>query len=343
LLKKEHCNFFLKIILQNQKLVVHLQKQITMSTKNNTRAVLSFDYAMKKLLRQKSNFKILEGFLTELLGRDILIKSILESESNQDAFDDKQTRIDILAEDVTGELMLVEVQYQFEIDYLHRILYGVSRNIVDFLKSGDKYREIKKVYSISILFFNKFNSDNEYIYHGKTDFRGVHTGKILFLTEQQRKLFEAETASDLYPEYYLLDVTNFDNIAKNTLDEWIYYFKNSEIKETFSAKGMKEVKSHLDFEKLTPEEKRRYEKSIDIKLGLESSIETAKMEGLEEGREEGLAEGIEIGKEEGREEGAKKKETEIILNLANNGFSAEQIAAFTDISVENVRNILKQK
>ncbi|MDR2824204.1 MAG: Rpn family recombination-promoting nuclease/putative transposase, partial [Prevotellaceae bacterium] len=144
--------------------------------KNNIRTVLSFDYAMKKLLRQKSNFKILEGFLSELLGRDIFIKNILESESNQDAFDDKQTRVDILAQDTKGELMIVEVQYQFEIDYFMRMLYGVSRNVVDFLSKGDNYGEIKKIYSINILYFNKFNNENEYIYHGKTEFKGLHNG-----------------------------------------------------------------------------------------------------------------------------------------------------------------------
>jgi predicted transposase/invertase (TIGR01784 family) len=282
---------------------------------NGTRAVLSFDYAMKKLLRQKSNFKILEGLLSELLGKDIVINRILESESNQDAFDDKQTRIDILAEDKNGELMLVEVQYQYEIDYLLRILYGVSRNIVDYLKRGEPYKNIKKVYSINILYFKEFHNENEYIYHGKTEFRGLHNGKILALTAQQKKLFEAESAGDLYPEYYLLDVTNFDNTAQSTIDEWIYYLKNNEVKDAFTAKGMKEVREHLDFEKLTPEERRRYEKAIDLKLGWESSIETAK------------AEGIAVGK------------AEVVLNLANIGFSTEQIAEFTNLPIETVKEI----
>ncbi|MDR2684084.1 MAG: Rpn family recombination-promoting nuclease/putative transposase, partial [Prevotellaceae bacterium] len=210
-------------------------------SKEKTRTVLSFDYAMKKLLRQKSNFKILEGFLSELLGKDIFIKKILESESNRKTFDDKQTRVDILAEDTKHELMLIEVQYQFEIDYLLRVLYGVSRNITDFLKRGDKYGKIRKVYSISILYFNDFHNENEYIYHGQTEFRGLHNGKVLLLTEQQKEHFHIETASDLYPEYYLLDVTNFNNVATSTLDEWIYYFKNSEIKEDFTAKGMEAV------------------------------------------------------------------------------------------------------
>jgi len=300
--------------------------------KDRTREVLSFDYAMKKLLRQKSNFKILEGFLSELLFRDIKIVKILESESNQEFFDDKQTRVDILAEDANGELMIIEVQYQFEIDYLLRILYGVSRHIAESLHKGDEYYEVKKVYSISILYFDKFHNEDEYIYHGKTEFRGLHNNKVLPLTEKQRHYFEAETPSDLYPEYYLLDVTNFDDIAKSTLDEWIYYLKHNEVKDSFTAKGMKEVREHLDFEKLSPVERRRYDKAIDIKLGWESSIKTAKMEGRDEGRDEGREEGIIIGMREAK--------AVLVRNLYNDGVPIDKIAAYSNLTVEEVRNVL---
>ena len=338
------------------------KKDKTREKKDKTREVLSFDYAMKKLLRQKSNFGILEGFLSELLGRDIRIKSILESESNQDTFDDKQTRVDILAEDVKGELMLVEVQYQFEIDYLMRILYGVSRNIVDYLNRGNSYGNIKKIYSITILYFKEFHSEDEYIYHGVTEFTGMHTGKVLSLTEKQKKVFEAENAGDLYPEYYLLDITNFDNVAKSTLDEWIYYFKNNKIRDDFTAKGMKEVRKYLDFESLSPIEKKIYEKAIDIKLGWESAIYSAKEEGRDEGikegrdlgREEGIGigreEGIGIGREEGIEIGRAESKEEVrlerqtlVFNLSDNGFSPEQIATFTKLPIETVLAILHKK
>ena len=42
-----------------------------------------FDWATKRLLRQKSNFVILEGFLSTLLGERIKIDRMLESEGNQ--------------------------------------------------------------------------------------------------------------------------------------------------------------------------------------------------------------------------------------------------------------------
>ncbi|GHT22488.1 hypothetical protein FACS189430_04350 [Bacteroidia bacterium] len=250
------------------------------------RRVLSFDYALKRLLRQKANYDILEGFLSELLGRRIKVKNIPDSESQQDKMDDKQTRVDILAEEESGELMIIEVQYQFEIDYLLRVLFGVSRNICDFIKKGNPYGEIRKIYSISILFFKEFHNDDEYIYHGKTDFRGVHTGKLLTLTANQQRAFGKVEAGDLHPEYYLLDVTNFNDVAKNTLDEWIYYLKNNRVEDSFTALGLDKVREVLDYDSLPPAEQRSYDKTIDLKLGWDSAIKTAKIEGRSEGEAE---------------------------------------------------------
>ena len=54
-----------------------------------SKKLISFDWAIKKLLRNKANFVVLEGFLNELLFDDIKIKNIIESESNQENEDDK--------------------------------------------------------------------------------------------------------------------------------------------------------------------------------------------------------------------------------------------------------------
>ena len=53
------------------------------------RKLVSFDWAVKKLLRSKANFEVLEGFLSELLFDDIKIIEVLESETNQDSEADK--------------------------------------------------------------------------------------------------------------------------------------------------------------------------------------------------------------------------------------------------------------
>ena len=46
---------------------------------------IRFDWAMKRLLRDKANFAVLEGLMTTLLKEKITIKRLLESESNQES------------------------------------------------------------------------------------------------------------------------------------------------------------------------------------------------------------------------------------------------------------------
>ena len=69
-----------------------------------------FDWAMKRLLRDKANYAVLEGLITVLLGRKYTITKILESEGNQENENDKFNRVDLLAESEKGELIIVEIQ-----------------------------------------------------------------------------------------------------------------------------------------------------------------------------------------------------------------------------------------
>ena len=87
---------------------------------------IRFDWAIKRLLRQKANFGVLEGFLTVFLDQPVQIVEILESEGNQQSERDKYNRVDIKAKNAHGEIILIEVQNAREAVYLERILYGVA-------------------------------------------------------------------------------------------------------------------------------------------------------------------------------------------------------------------------
>ena len=84
---------------------------------------IRFDWAMKRLLRNKANFAVLEGFLTTLLRDRIKIQKLLESESNQEEEFDKYNRVDLLAEDSKGTLLLIEIQNNNEYAYFQRMLF----------------------------------------------------------------------------------------------------------------------------------------------------------------------------------------------------------------------------
>ena len=74
------------------------------------RQFVSFDWALKKLLRSKANFDILEGFLSELLHDDIKIQNLLESESNKDHDLDKANRVDLLVKNQHNELIIIDLK-----------------------------------------------------------------------------------------------------------------------------------------------------------------------------------------------------------------------------------------
>ena len=227
-----------------------------------SKKLIRFDWAIKRLLRNKANFVVLEGFLSELLFDNIKIEQILESEGNQETDDDKFNRVDILTQNSKNELIIIEIQNTYEIDYFHRMAYGVSKSISENLKLGQKYLEIKKVISINIVYFD-LGHGQDYIYRGKTDFKGLHQNDILGLTTKQQETFSKEEVYEIFPEYYILKVNQFNDIAKDTLDEWIYFLKNSEVKDNFKAKGLKEANDVLDIMKLPKDDQYGYNRYLD--------------------------------------------------------------------------------
>ena len=206
-----------------------------------SRKLISFDWAMKKLLRSKANFEILEGFMSELLKDDIQILEILESGSNKDSSQDKSNQVDLKVKNQKGEIIIIEVQYQREYDYLQRVLFGTSKVITEHLSKSEPYSKVIKVISVNILYFN-LGQGVDYVYYGMTSFQGLHHQDILGLSKEQKALYQKHTIQEIFPEYYLIKVNSFDDMAKDTLDEWIYFLKNEEIKEDFKAKGLKKAK-----------------------------------------------------------------------------------------------------
>jgi predicted transposase/invertase (TIGR01784 family) len=275
-----------------------------------TRKLISFDWAIKKLLRSKANFGILEGFLSELLKFDVKILEVLESESNPDYQSDKFNRVDLKVKDQQDNIIIVEVQYSYESDYLQRILFGVSKTITEHLKEGNPYEAITKVISVNLLYFN-LGIGTDYIYKSNTNFFGIH----------QNDPFKQKKIAELFPEYYYIYINRFNDVAKDTLDQWIYFLKNEEIKEDFSAKGLLEAKEKLDLMKLPPEQRQAYEAYQDDLHYQASMFESTYGEGYLDG--------------------VKEKIHDVVLRMHKQGLDIEIIAEIAGISQNEVKNILK--
>lgn len=311
-----------------------------------TMDLVRFDWAAKRLLRDKSNFVVLEGFLSTLLGESIRIQKMLESEGNQEAFDDKFNRVDMLAEDSKGQLIIIEVQNNRELDYFHRMLYGTSKAVTDYIHKGEPYSTVRKVYSVNIVYFD-LGQGEDYVYHGKTEFRGVHTNDTLKLSVKQQEQFIRHDAGDLFPEYYVLRVDEFDKLAVTPLDEWIAFLKTGEIPETATAHGLPEARERLRYDNLNPKEKAeydghmealRYQRSV-IQTGIIEGYDKGYDEGYDEGREKGIEEGKEKGIEEGIEKGKEDGRKEVARSLKSMNLPIEQIMQATGLTAEEIKQL----
>jgi len=304
------------------------------------RKLITFDWAIKRLLRSKANFGILEGFLSELLKEDITILDVLESESNKDYKIDKFNRVDLKVRNSKQEIIIIEIQYDREYDYLQRIFYGVSKTAIEHLEESKAYSGITKVISINILYFD-LGSGTDYIYKGTTRFVGLHNNDLLELNAKQKQLFKKDSVESLYPEYYLIKINRFNDIAKDTLDEWIYFLKNEEIKENFTAKGLKEAEEKFSIMKLPEDEQKAYEHYQDDLHYQASIFESSFGDGYYEGEVIGIEKGIEIGIEQGIEKGIEQTTKNIALNLAKEGTTIEIIAKVTGLSELDIKQILQ--
>lgn len=278
---------------------------------------IRFDWAMKHMLRDKANFGILEGLVSVLLGEEVKIDEILESEGNQESERDKFNRVDIKARNSKGHIILVEVQLTRQLYYLERILYGVCKTITEHISIGDKYDQIKKVYSISILYCD-YGRGDDYVYHGETRFKGIHTGNDLLVSTKEEGVIVQHLPREVFPEYYLVRVNHYNKIPESPLDEWMTYLKTGKVKEDTRTPGLQEVKKKLQYLSMTPQERSEYDAHMDSIMVQNDVLDTARDEGRDEERQL------------------------IAQNLISMGMTDEVISAATGLPADKVRTLREQ-
>ena len=287
---------------------------------------IRFDWAAKYMLRNKADFVIFEGLISVLVKEKIKIVELLESESNKTSQDDKYNRVDIKAKNSKGEIILIEIQQTRELDYLQRMLYGVAKTITEHISKGQPYEQIKKVFSINILYF-KLGEGTDYLYHGQTVLKGVHDNDTLRLTEHEREDLKVVSPEDVFPEYFVIRVNEFNKHAVNHLEEWIRYLKDEYIKPDTTAPGLKEARERLEYLRMTPEQQRAYDYYIDTLVRDTDVMKTQLLEARIEGRKQGLKEG----REEERMDNARK--------MKELGFTIDVISQVTGLTAEQIEQL----
>ena len=138
---------------------------------NNDKPLVSFDYAIKYLLKDKGDYGIVEGFISALLKtkgyKDIKIVALLETESNKEDSKSKRSLADLIVEDEDHHKYIIEIERNVKDSFIHKACFNTSRLIVDNLAQREDYTQIIKIFHISLLYF-PIGNGNGAIYHGKT-------------------------------------------------------------------------------------------------------------------------------------------------------------------------------
>lgn len=282
---------------------------------------IRFDWAILHQLHHKANFGVLEGFLTVFLNEPIKIVEILENEGNVLA-EDKFYRVEIKAKNSNGEDILVEIQNITRLCYQERIFYGVDKAITEHINLGNTYKEVKKVYSISILYFD-LGKGSDYIYVGQNNFIGLHTQDQLIISTKEKDTIVRKSPAEIFPTYMLVRVNEFNKVAKSPLEEWVDYLKNGVINPDTKAPGLQEAREKLKYYSMSNAERHAYDEHVNAIMIQNDVLGNARLEGHAEGRAEGKTE----------------EKNAIALKMRQAGLPIEQIMQFTGLSEENIKSL----
>jgi predicted transposase/invertase (TIGR01784 family) len=269
--------------------------------------------------------------------------------------------VDVRCTDNYNRHFIVEMQMEWTESFMQRVLFNAAKVYVKDLNKAEEYELLNPVYSLNFLKQN-FEKSPEMsdIY--------FHHYKIVNVADTGRQIRGMEF---IFIELLKFKASN--RAEKKLQDLWLRYF--TEINENIEKAPAEllaqaetcEAIQYMEKGAFTDAEMMAYDREKDEILSARSRLSDAKKEGLKEGEEIGLAKGEEIGiikgrvegeeiglakgraegwaegRAEGFAEGERKKEAEIVSKLANNGFSAKQIVEVTNLTIETINEILKQK
>jgi len=222
--------------------------------------LISFDYAIKYLLKNKGDYDIIEGFISALFAAEgyppIRINALLESESNKESLELKKSIADLVVEDADGNKYIVEIERAYTPNFMHKACFNSSRLVIDGIYGNQDYTSIKKVFHISLLYFTTKQMQRP-IYHGKTIIHEVDTAHPVDIRIANQGLIMFDTPN-IFPEYFFISVPMFDDVIHGEIDEWLYVMKHSDTKESFKSPYMKKVAERLTVLKMNTDERNTY-------------------------------------------------------------------------------------
>ena len=304
---------------------------------------LKIDFAFKQVFGKAGNEPILLAFLNAALQlpkeKRIASVEILNPEINREHIEDKASVLDIHAKTEQGEHVNIEIQLANKFDMEKRTLYYWSRIFSAQMQKGMPYTELAKTITINILNFRFLQ---------KTD--RFHTTFHLYEDQEQFPLTDVleihfMEIPKLMDKWELRTVNPYDN----ELERWLLLLEaddHEEIRKELEAIAMKDPvmkRAFEEWEDLSRDERKwvEYEsrrKAILDELAAVREVEIRQQRAEQRAREEGLAKGL----AKGLAEGERQKAIKIAMKMLEKGKDVDEIADFTELSVEEIQKLKQQ-
>jgi predicted transposase/invertase (TIGR01784 family) len=285
---------------------------------SNDKPLISFDYAIKYLLKDKGDYAIVEGFISALLKtkgyKEVKIVALLEAESNKEDSKSKRSLADVIVEDEDHHKYIIEIERNVKDSFIHKACFNTSRLIVDNLAQREDYSQIIKIFHISLLYF-PIGNGNGVIYHGKTIIHEIETNERLNVHVKNMETFEVFDATDILPEYFYISVPLFNDRLEKEIDDWLHVMKYDKVPPNYHSPYMSQVADKLNILKMTKEERANY---------------SCYQKKLYNDRDELQA---------AEARGAAREKIVIAKNLLQAGLSIDVIAESTGLSIEEIQKL----
>ncbi|MCZ9981343.1 Rpn family recombination-promoting nuclease/putative transposase [Brachyspira hyodysenteriae] len=290
------------------------------------------DYFIRYLLASEGNEDILENIVNSVL-KDLGFEEvhnlhIINPHNLPENINLKESVLDVKAITKSNKKIIIEIQLSGNIDFLKRIYYYISRNIVSEVDEKEPYDIISEVISINFVNFNMdFNDEGKP--HRCFKLIDIENPNVV-LDMVQMHILE-------FPRFKnILSNSNIEDMKKKRILSWI---------EFFTAKDLDKVKEELkEANYIMSKVINEYERFISNEDEMEVyNARDAFLYGqkvmLKREREEGIKEGIKKGMEEGVEKGKKSEQITIAKNLKNAGIDINIISENTGLSIEEIENL----
>ena len=298
------------------------------------------DLFVRYLLGKNGNENMLEDMVNAALSdfnfEEVKDLEIIDPYNLSENIDLKESIIDIKAKTKDNQTVIIEIQLCGNMDFVKRIFYYISKNIVNELKEGEDYKKLPRIISINLLNFNLDFGDE-----GKPHrcFKLIDTkSHNIDLDFIQMHIIEAKRFIKI------IEKSTLNELKKNRLLTWMKFFTSKNLKaiekELMEANPIM-TKVIEEYKRFTSDDKlmRAYDARDAFLLGQKMMLNREREEGFEEGMERGIKKGMEKGMKKGKLEGIKNEKYSIAKTLKQMNMDDASISKATGLTIEEIQNI----